>query len=115
LRPVTGKVTVDGNPLTKGMVRFIPDKEKGNTGTTESVGEIQADGTYTLYTNSKPGAPTGWYKVTVNASEVPDSSKPMTGKSLVDPKYSNAEHPLLSVEVVSSPSPGAYDLKVSSR
>src|SRR5687767_13348261 len=68
LPPVKGKVTVDGAALTSGSVRFVPDTTKGNKATTEPAGEIGSDGTYTLHTNGKPGAPAGWYKVTVSAT-----------------------------------------------
>jgi hypothetical protein len=115
LHKVSGKVTVDGSPLTTGNVRFVPDKARGNTATAEPVGQVGADGTYTLSTNGKAGAPAGWYKVTVDATEVPESSKPFSGKTLVARKYNAPESSGLSVEVVSSPKPGAYDLQVTSR
>ena len=57
LVPVRGKVTVAGRPLTKGSVSFRPDKARGETGTAEPYGDIGPDGTYTLSTNGKPGAP----------------------------------------------------------
>jgi hypothetical protein len=59
LIPVSGKVTVGGKALTKGSVSYRPDKARGNTNPAEPYGEITADGTYTLYTNKKKGAPAG--------------------------------------------------------
>jgi hypothetical protein len=115
LQTVKGKVTVDGAPLTSGSVRFVPDAAKGNKSKDEPAGEIGSDGTYTLSTNGKPGAPPGWYKVTVNATSVPDSSNPFGGKALVAPRFNSPESSQLSVEVVSSPKAGAYDLTVSAR
>jgi hypothetical protein len=115
LQKVTGKVTVDGAPLTTGSVRFVPDAAKGNKSKDEPAGQIGSDGTYTLITNGKPGAPAGWYKVTVNATEVPESSNPFGGKALVAPRFNVPETSGLSVEVVSSPKSGAYDLTVSAR
>jgi hypothetical protein len=115
LQKVTGKVTVDGNPLTLGSVRFVPDKTKGNTSPTESVGEIKSDGTYTLTTNGKTGVPAGWYKVTVTAAEPVDSSKPFSGKVLVAPKYNVPETSGIDKEVKSSAAAGAYDIAVTSR
>src|SRR5436190_1365195 len=50
LKSVSGKVTVDGRPLTKGAVRFVPDTSKGSTAKFEPVGEIGSDGSYTLST-----------------------------------------------------------------
>ena len=115
LEKVSGKVTVDGAPLTMGMVRFVPDASKGNKTPTEPVGEIKKDGTYTLMTNGKEGAPPGWYKVSVTASETPDSSKPFSGKSLVAQQYNNPESSNIAFEVKSGAPAGAYDIKVTSR
>jgi len=115
LNKVSGKVTVDGSPLTRGSVRFVPDTTKGNKSSAEPVGEIKPDGSYELTTNGKSGAPAGWYKVTVNATEQVDSSKPFSGKSLVPRKYNVPESTQLSVEVKASSKDGDYDLKVTSR
>ena len=67
----------------------------------------------------KTGAPPGWYKVVVTATttdvNVPpgkrrDHPRP---KSLVAAKYGQAKTSELAVEVVESPIPGAYDLKLT--
>ena len=115
LHKVSGKVLVDGNPLTTGSVRVVPDTTRGNKAAAEPVGQIGSDGTYTLSTNGQPGAPPGWYTVTVNATEVPESSRPNSGKALVARKFNNPATSGLAVEVVPSPAAGAYDLKVTSR
>ncbi|HEX3149225.1 MAG TPA: hypothetical protein VHR66_14220 [Gemmataceae bacterium] len=115
LHKVSGKVTVDGAPLTTGTVRFVPDKDKGNKATTEPTGQIGTDGTYSLMTDGKSGAPAGWYKVTISASEVPESSKPFSGKSLVAAKFNDPAASGLAVEVVSSPKAGAYDLQATAK
>ena len=115
MESVTGKATVDGSPLTLGSVRFVPDPAKGNKATVEPIGQIGADGTYTLYTNNKAGAPPGWYKVAINATEIPDSSRPFSGKSLIAQKYNSPDSSGVSIEVKSSSKAGDYDLKLSSR
>ncbi len=112
---VSGKVTVDSQPMTKGSVRFVPDKAKGNTGSAEPVGQIAESGQYELTTNGKPGAPLGWYTVTVASGEIPDSGKPFATKGGVAPRFAQAETSKLSVEVVAAPAAGAYDLKVSAK
>jgi len=114
LHSVKGKVTLDGAPMTAGSVRFAPDKAKGNQAANEPVGTIGPDGTYTVSTAGKPGAPAGWYKVTVASGDIPDSSKPLV-KSSLNPRYANPDFTDLAVEVVSSPTDGAYDLKLSSK
>jgi hypothetical protein len=106
---VSGTVLVDGKPATKGSVRFVPDKSKGNTFGQEPTGTIGADGKYTLK------APKGWYKATVVSSETPDSTKPNATKAYVAAKYGNPDTSGLSVEVVGSPAAGAYDLKVTEK
>jgi len=115
LHPVSGKVTADDQPLPKGSVRFVPDASKGNTAKEEPVGEIGAGGVYTLLSTGGAGAPAGWYKVSVISADTPDSTKPLAAKSYVGKKYNDPQTSGLSVEVVASPSPGAYDLKVSAK
>jgi predicted small lipoprotein YifL len=115
LLPVQGKVTADDQPLSKGSVRFVPDTAKGNAAKYEPAGEIGADGSYTLSTLGKPGAPAGWYKVSVVSTDPVDSSKPLAVKSYVGKKYNDTQTSGLSVEVVASPPAGAYDLKASAK
>ncbi len=115
LVPVSGKVICDGQPLTRGSVSFRADNAGGNTSTAEPYGTIEADGTYTLYTEKHKGAPPGKYIVLVEASEEPpaDIKDTVTPKAIVNPKYSDLEKPLLKVEVVENPKSGQYDLTVS--
>jgi hypothetical protein len=108
---VTGKVTVGTQPVANGSLRFIPDKDKGNTSELIGAATIE-NGTYTAYTNAKPGVPAGWYKVAVVAEEEVDSTNPVQ-KRLVDAKYNDPEKTPLSVEVVPNAPAGAYDFDVS--
>ena len=115
LYSVQGKVTADDQPLSKGSVRFVPDTGKGNTAKSEPIGEIGADGTYSLTSTGGSGAPPGWYKVSVVSTDPPDSTKPLATKSYVGKKYNDPQTSGLAVEVVASPPAGAYDLKVSAK
>ncbi len=113
LVPVSGKVTIGDKPLSTGSVLFKPDGAKGNTSTRDIFGHIKEDGTYTLVTGKKEGAPLGWYKVAIQASEPVDPNNVRAApKSLVNKKYTKPETSGLSVEVVDSPAEGAYDLKL---
>jgi hypothetical protein len=113
LKPVKGHVTMNGQPLTKGHITFHPNKDKGNTFGQVCVGEIDAQGEYTLQTRGKPGAPPGWYKVTVSATEAPpDNTKLSKGSSVGDTTYVLPELTPLEKEVVANAQPGAYDIKV---
>ena len=118
--PVSGKIYLDNRPLTATTttVLFKPDASKGNTSTLEPAGTLDDNGTYRLLTKGKEGAPPGWYKVIVTAI---DPKAPLqTGKrrepaprSLVPGKYGQAGTSDLVIEVVESPQPGAYDLKLT--
>lgn len=111
--PVTGHVTLNGKPMTSGTVTFVPNKAKGNTSGEEPLGEINAQGEYTLQTRGKPGAALGWYKVTVASTGpiTPDNTSPPT-KSIINTTYTNPMTTTLEKEVVEKPAPGAYDLQV---
>lgn len=104
--PVSGTATIDGEPLSGFVVTFIPDKDKGNTAEIDCSGRLGQDGRYSLQTddryNQYKGAPPGWYKVSIWSTD--DKQVPVHKDYLNGPKT-------LSVEVVSDPQPGAYDLK----
>jgi hypothetical protein len=120
--PVTGKITLDDQPLTADstVVLFKPDASKGNTSAFEPTGTVDENGTYTLSTKGKAGAPPGWYKVVVTAVAEPPEHPKTPGKpphrpvarSLVPAKYGQAKTSGLAIEVVENPVPGAYDLKL---
>src|SRR5262249_11854454 len=67
--PTSGKVTLDGQPMTGGVLQFIPDASKGNTLRVGCAGPI-SNGQWKLVTSgvsrsdSGAGAPVGWFKVT---------------------------------------------------
>jgi hypothetical protein len=115
LIPVSGKVLLDGQALTSGSVTFKPDESKGNTSKVEPIGKIAEDGTYTLETNGKPGAPPGAYKVLVFAQGPPVNPKDPYSltKQIINKKYVQEATTDLSVTVVANAAPDAYDLKVT--
>lgn len=59
IAPVSGRITLDGQPLANPVVTFYPDK--GPVG----VGVGDASGAFTVRTNGQDGAPIGKCKVTV--------------------------------------------------
>jgi len=109
LIPVSGEVTVNGKPLEKGSLAFRP--ETGQIKGGDPGGTIE-NGKYTIFTNGKPGAPAGKYKVGIVAHQEIDSTKPTAVKPLLDPQYNDPEKSVLKVEVVEKASPGAYDFKL---
>lgn len=119
---ISGKVTVDGKPLSGGHVSFIPDVPQGDEGVREasktptgglSAGEIGSDGTYKIYTGGKEGAPLGKYKVTVTPSMVPPTDATEAPPLEFNKKFSDAQSTPLKKEVVASPKAGDYDLKLT--
>ena len=118
LYPVTGTITVDGKPLTKGTVGLIPDLARGNTSAYAPQGKIGPDGQFSIATLERTGAAPGRYKVVVwSAANEPasDSYQDMQAYKpqwLVDAKYTQAETTDLAFEVVPTPAAGAYDLKL---
>jgi hypothetical protein len=69
LVPVSGKVSYQGKPLPRGTVSLRADKTKGNTTDHQPTGSIGPDGTFKVFTAGREGAPPGWYKVVIFATE----------------------------------------------
>ncbi len=114
LVPVSGKVTVNGEPLTTGTLVLKPDRDRGNTSPFEPAATINADGTYRVYTNYQAGAPVGVYKVGVQAAvPINPGAEYPTYRSLIDKRYNNAATSGLTLSVVENPAPDAYDLKLT--
>jgi hypothetical protein len=112
LVPVSGTVTLDGQPLTRCSVALIPDTAKGNKGSLSCMGAVNAQGQFTIKTfGVKPseggmGAPLGWYKVTLRTGPgQPDLN--------VDPKFLDPAATPWSVEVIDNPPADHYDFKAT--
>ena len=112
--PVSGTVTLDGQPLKGGVLLFHPDDSKGNTVRVSCTGPV-SNGRYTLVTSgvtkadTGSGAPTGWFKVTLI------NDLPGMAEIKVHPKYLKPETTPLAIEIVDNPQPGAYDLKLTTK
>lgn len=115
LVPVSGIVTVDGEPFPHANVSFRPDTDRGNEfGDYLPAGVADENGRYELVTTARPGAPEGWYKVVVIAPTPPPGAEaPKVGPPPFNPKYSNPDQTDLEVEVKKDAPAGAYDLKLS--
>jgi hypothetical protein len=131
LVPVSGKVTLDGKPLTLALVTFIPDSSKGNKVEANVFAVVDANGEYKLVTTTRDrasprqGASAGWYRVKITPAmpTQPTSLATSTGKlaapafklSPVPAKYQDPSTSSLVVEVSESAPPGAYDFKLVSK
>ena len=105
LVPVTGTITINGQPTGNLQVDFEPkDPSKGTTGT----GYTKPDGTYELhYPGYKVGAPAGEYIVKITAAETND---PETQVPPIPAKYNtNSE---LEATVASGASEFDFQLTV---
>ena len=103
---VGGIVTLDGQPLTKGQVQFLPDSSKGTKGRM-AVGLIGSDGRFKL-TAFKPGdgALVGFHKVLIICEEempaFDPKSPPPPPKSLIPVRYTDANTSGFTAEVKSA-------------
>jgi hypothetical protein len=117
--PVSGAILLNGQPLRgkTGSVLFKPDPARGNTSSYEAVGTLDAEGSYTLMTRGRKGAPSGWYKVLITASEQGARAERYVRNppSPIPPRYSREETTPLGMEVVAEAGPGAYDLNLTTK
>ena len=109
MTPVKGTVTVDGKPVTSGQVSFFAVVVDEKTKFAPPSGQIDSTGNYELFTEGKPGAPLGKFKVTVTPSMVPTGGKSAPKASYSD-KYRDQKRSDLEVEVVAAQQ--TYDLKL---
>jgi hypothetical protein len=117
-------VTIDGKPLAKAMVVFLPQFSDGGT---HSVGETKEDGTYELVHEDQPGAGRGGYRVVISHIVGPDGkvadleshstfNKAMptelnNGTELLPPRYSNFSKTELGATVTPD-GPFIFDFKL---
>ena len=88
---VSGRVSIDNKPLTKGFIQVIPEGQRA------SMGEIDSEGRFVLsYNDDKQGCVLGEHKVAIIANESPTQN---TLKWLVPQKYSNSETSGLTLNV----------------
>jgi hypothetical protein len=99
---VTGTVTLDGRPLTMGLVNFY-----SVAGGPSALGAVNKDGTYNVQIGNDLSIPAGEYLVTVEANELapleggPGGSPrpPRPGKRITPDKYAKRETTDLRVTV----------------
>ena len=111
--PVQGEVTLDGQPLSGGVLHFYPNPDRGNPHRVDCLSPVRA-GKYNLLTTAVrdsetgEGAPLGWYKVYLY-TEVPD----LVIK--IDPRFTDPARTPIEVEVVEKPEPGQYKIEFTSK
>jgi hypothetical protein len=86
--PVSGKVTLDTQPLANADVSFFPTNVEKGKMAVEASGKTDAEGNYSLKLNKggTPGVPPGNYKVRVSVFDRGEGTRPPRGQ-LILPKY----------------------------
>ena len=110
---VSGKVSYNGKPLTKGNVSFVatdPERPPASS-------PIGPDGSYSLQTaDGRRGAQLGEYKVAITDID-PDAPNqdipgmPIKNKSDIPKKFTDADKSELKATVKSGPNHQDFDLK----
>ncbi len=114
--PVSGRITLDGEPLANGVVTFQPiaDPEQSLNAGPGSYGHTDAEGRYTLYLveGDRPGAVVGPHRVRISAAqENPDDDPAGAGTPLRDPVPAKYRDGSLSYTVTAKGSSAAvFDL-----
>lgn len=109
--PVTGTVTINGEPFAGAGVSFRPDTDKGNESGFMPGGATDASGKYELMaTAGAKGAPPGWYKVVVMPPSAPPGSDEVVEVPEYNQKYQDPEQTDLSFEVPQSAEPVVIDI-----
>ena len=106
---MSGTVTVDGKPLEKGRVSFMP-----TAGGSMAVGTIESDGSYEIMTNRMAGLQVGLYNVSIVSREMVQDKHggpPAQGKYLAPKKYSSPSTSGLQCNVEKGSN--VYDIELS--
>jgi hypothetical protein len=64
LAVVQGQVRYRGQPVSGGMIVFVPDTERGGRGDL-AMAELAEDGTFALQTRGQPGCRAGWHRISI--------------------------------------------------
>ena len=115
LVPVGGRITLDGQPMPRASISLRAD---GATSVGhQPTGMIKQPGEYVIYTNGRPGAPPGSYRVVVFATEEASTTQgaaPGLPKSLIPSAYNQPDATPLRLVVSPQASPASYNLELKS-
>ena len=119
--PTSGTVTLDGQPMTVGVIQFIPDASKGNKLRLGCSGAI-SNGRWNLATSGMEradtggGAPVGWFKVVwTNPHEGSKAPSMKEGGPKVAAKYQHEQTTPLSIELTDPPPAEGYKIELTSK
>jgi hypothetical protein len=118
--PTSGKVTLDGRPLTEGVLQFIPDASKGNTLRVSCSGPI-SNGRWDLVTSGMEradtgtGAPVGWFKVIYTHPNEGSRAPGASAAPKVAARYYREDTTPLSIELTDPPPAEGYTIELTSK
>jgi hypothetical protein len=113
MQKVSGIVTLDGAPVTRGNVQFQPDAAQGAKGPPAN-GAIGPDGHYELTTAGSPGAVVGKHQVLVEARALPKDETDTLPAPLVPEKYFSFSTSGITKEVTAA-APNEINIELSSK
>lgn len=109
---VSGTVTLDGQPLSYGMVQFVPDSSQGTEGP-PGVGRIDKKGCFTITTAGVKGAVVGHHRIRVKSEEPFNEEALSRGQTLLPEHYNDHKTSELTTEVKADEK-NEVDLKLNS-
>ena len=118
--PTSGTITLDGKPMTMGVLQFIPDSSKGNKLRLACGGAI-SNGRWSLATSGMEradtggGAPVGWFKVVWTNPHEGSRAPGMTEGPKVAAKYQQEQTTPLSIELTDPPPTEGYKIELTSK
>ena len=118
--PTSGKVILDGQPMTEGVLKFIPDSSKGNNLRVSCSGPI-SNGRWNLVTSGMDradtgtGAPVGWFKVIYTHPNEGSKAPGASAAPKVAAKYYREETTPLSIELTDPPPAEGYTIELTSK
>jgi len=118
--PTSGTVTLDGQPLPEGVLKFIPDASKGTAYRVSCSGPV-SNGRWNLVTSGMEredtgtGAPVGWFKV-IYTHPNEDSKAPGAAPApKVADKYRSEATTPISIELTDPPPADGYKIELTSK
>jgi hypothetical protein len=118
--PTSGTVTLDGEPMKEGVLKFVPDVSKGNSLRLSSNGPI-SNGKWNLVTSGMAradtgsGAPVGWFKVIYFHPSEGSKAPGASAAPKVATKYYHEQSTPISIELTDPPPAAGYKIELTSQ
>jgi len=115
---VRGQINLGNKPLELldddfGKIWLYPNRAKGNDFADIPAGTITEDGSFTITTRGKEGAPAGWYRVVLLANRTRDPEHPNQKRKPVIPRaFNNPEETTLEILVEEKEEGFEYDISL---